>query len=82
MNVQRSKLISGGRLQIPAEIRRQLGLNEGDPVILEVVENELRVRHFDNALKRVQDRLRRYIPDGTLLSDELIADRQADAARE
>jgi antitoxin PrlF len=82
MNIHRSKLVDGGRLEIPADIRQQLGLNDGDPVILEVVDNELRVRNLTSALKRVQERLKPYAPEGMFLSDELIAERRAEAARE
>jgi AbrB family looped-hinge helix DNA binding protein len=44
MNIQRGKIVSGGRLQIPADLRKQLGIEEGDSVVMEVVNNELRVR--------------------------------------
>ena len=82
MNMQRGKFISGGRLQVPAEYRRQLGVRDGDAVIMELVDGELRVRPLREALSRVQDRLRAYVPQGVSLSDELIADRRAAAERE
>ncbi|HMU23193.1 MAG TPA: AbrB/MazE/SpoVT family DNA-binding domain-containing protein [Sphingorhabdus sp.] len=76
MNAQRGKLVSGGRLQVPADIRRALGLADGDPVLLRIVDGELHVRPVHNALSRVQARLRAHIPSGASLSDELIADRR------
>ena len=81
MNVQRGTLVSGG-LQVPDEIQRALGLAEGDAVTMRVIDGELRVVPVNNALARVRAELRRYIPEGVSLSDELIADRRAEAARE
>jgi len=82
MNSQRGKLVSGGRLQVPAEIRRALGLADGDPVLMRIVDGELHVRPLHNALSMVRSRLRAHIPHGVSLSDELIADRRQASERE
>ncbi len=84
MNSQRSKIISGGRIQVPADLRRSLGLEDGDTVIMEIKDNELRIRSQREAIRRVQELLKPYGPkDGeTLLSDELIADRRAESENE
>ena len=82
MNVERGKLVSGGRLQIPARVRRELGLKDGDAVLMETVKGELRVRPYRDVLAEVQKRLRAYIPEGVSLSNELIAYRRAEADRE
>lgn len=82
MNVQRGKIVSGGRLQLPAEIRRELGVEDGDHVVLELKDGELVVRPYREVLKRVRDRLRKYVSEGGSVVDELIAERRAEAARE
>lgn len=82
MNVQRGKLVSGGRLQLPAEMRRMLALADGDTVLLEIVDGEIHVRPLRDAVSRVQARLRKYVPADISLSEELIADRRAEAAGE
>jgi AbrB family looped-hinge helix DNA binding protein len=82
MNIQRGKLVSGGRLQLPAELRRELSLADGDTVLMEVVDGELHVRPLRDAVARVQARLRQFVPADVSLSDELIADRRAAADRE
>jgi antitoxin PrlF len=82
MNVERGKLVSGGRLQIPARVRQELGIGDGDAVSMEVVKGELRIRPYRDVLADIQKRLRKYVPEGVSLSDELIADRRAEAARE
>ena len=82
MNVQRGKLVSGGRLQLPVEVRRELSLSDGDAVLIEVVDGEIHVRPYRDALARVQTRLRKYVESGRSLSDELIAERRAAADNE
>jgi len=82
MNVQRGRLVSGGRLQLPAEMRKALSLGDGDTVLLEMVAGEIHVRPLRDAVSRVQARLRKYIPADVMLSDELIADRRAESDSE
>jgi antitoxin PrlF len=80
---QEARIVSGGRLQISSEFRRALGLKEGDHVVLEIDGGQLIVRPYREVIRRIQERLAPYAPtDGTLLSDELIADRRAEAERE
>lgn len=82
MNVQRGKLVSGGRLQVPADIRRELGLKDGDAVTMEVVDGKLQVRPYRAVIAEIQARMRKYLKPGVSLVDELIAERRAEAERE
>ncbi len=82
MNAERGRLVSGGRLQIPARLRRELQLKDGDAVIMETVDGELRIRAYRDVLADVRTRLRKYVPAGVSLAEELIADRRAEATRE
>jgi antitoxin PrlF len=82
MNVRRGKLVSGGRIQLPVELRRALSLNDGDTVLLEIVDGEIRVRPLRDVVARIQAQLRDYVPADIRLSDELIAERRAEAVRE
>jgi len=82
MNIQKGRLVSGGRLQLPADMRRALSLGDGDTVLLEIVDGEIHVRPLRDAVSRIQARLREYVPASDSLSEELIADRRAQAADE
>jgi antitoxin component of MazEF toxin-antitoxin module len=82
MNAYKGRIVSGGRLQIPADVRKQLGFVDGDDVRLEVADGELRVRSFKAALERVRAMVRHHVPDNVSLTDELMADRRTAAARE
>ena len=82
MQPQRVRIIEGGKLVIPAPMRRELGLTTGDTVVVDVADGELRVRSLPKAIARAQEILRRHVPEGTSLADELIADRRREAERE
>jgi AbrB family looped-hinge helix DNA binding protein len=82
MNAVRTKIGEGGRIVIPAEYRRALGLKVGDNVTLTLDDDELRLTTRRAAIKRAQRILRQYIPEGRMLSDELIAERRREAALE
>ncbi|TNC47721.1 AbrB/MazE/SpoVT family DNA-binding domain-containing protein [Rubellimicrobium rubrum] len=82
MPSQRVKIVEGGKLVIPAAFRREMGIAPGDTVVVELDAGELRVRSLSSAIRQVQARMRELNPEGRLLSDELIADRRAEAARE
>jgi bifunctional DNA-binding transcriptional regulator/antitoxin component of YhaV-PrlF toxin-antitoxin module len=82
MGVMGSRIQDGGRLVVPVELRRELGLQTGSDVVLDVVNGALRVRTMEQVVKDAQAMMRRYVPEGVSLVDELIADRRAEAARE
>lgn len=74
------KMMDGGRLVVPAAMRRALGLQTGDTVTLELDGDELRVRPAKSALKRLRDTLRGETETRGSVVDELIAERRQDAA--
>ncbi len=67
---------------IPAELRRALEIETGDEVILYFKDGELRLYTHAMAIERAQEFVRKYIPEGVNLADELIADRRREAAQE
>jgi len=80
MAAHRARITEGGRVVIPADFRRQLGLQTGSEVILEVTDGDLRIRSLQRAIERAQALVRRHVPEGVSLSEELIRERR-DAAR-
>ena len=77
-----TKLDSGGRIVIPAAMRKALNLEPGDDVQVALVDGALRIVGRDAAIARAQALVRKYIPGDVSLSDQLIAERRAEAARE
>ena len=78
----RTKLAEGGRVVIPAEFRRALGIQVGDELIVRLEKGEIRLLTLDRAIAQAQEAVRRYVPAGTSLVEELLADRREEAARE
>lgn len=78
----RTKVTEGGRIVIPAAVRKELGLAPGDEVLLQVEGGELRVFSQAHALRRLQERLREVAPRDASLVDELIAERRQETLRE
>ena len=76
------KIGMGGRLVIPAEHRKALGLKPGDDVLVRLQEGELRIVTLQQALTQAQALVRQYVPQGRSLVDEVIEDRRREAARE
>ncbi len=71
-----------GRVVIPASMRAELGFQRGGKVIARVVNGTVVLEPIDVAIRRAQEIIRKYIPDGTGIVDEFIAERHAAAELE
>ena len=79
--ILRAKVGPGGRVVIPVEFRRAMGVEEGDEVIVRLVDGEVRIATLEVSIRRAQAIVREHVPEGTSLVAELIAEREAEAAR-
>lgn len=75
-----TKMSEGGRVVIPVEIRRALGLSDGDTVLWELHGVVAHITTRQAQLREAQAMVRRMVPEGVSLVDELIADRRAENA--
>jgi AbrB family looped-hinge helix DNA binding protein len=82
MPTLKTRITEGGRIVIPAEYRKALGLQVGDEVMLTLDDGELRIMTIEASIRRAQEIVSRYVPEGRSLVDEFIAERRAEAARE
>ncbi len=83
METLRTTVDEGEGLTIPATLRDALRIKPGDTVVIETHGGELRIRSAQTAaLRRLQEFLRPHAPEGRYASDELIAERRAEAERE
>jgi|HubBroStandDraft_1064217.scaffolds.fasta_scaffold805240_1 AbrB family looped-hinge helix DNA binding protein len=78
----RTRIGAKGRLVIPAAMREALKMAEGEMLDLVVVDGELRIATMRERLRRAQERVRKYVPAGVSLADELSAERREAARHE
>ncbi len=78
----RMKMSGGGRVVIPVEIRRALEIKDGDTVVWELRDGVAVLTTRLAQLRKAQEMMKQLIPGDVLLSDELIAERRAENARD
>jgi len=70
-----------GRLVIPADLRRKLGLNDGDELVARDEDGRLVIERRSAVLTRIRRRLQA-LPAEVSLVDDLLAERRREAQRE
>ena len=73
-----SKSNAGGKVALPADLRREFGLKAGDVLVFERDGDVMLVRSHAAVIREAQAAVRRFVPVGVSLSDELLADRRAE----
>jgi AbrB family looped-hinge helix DNA binding protein len=74
------KMADGGRVVVPAEIRRALGLSDGDAVTWELRDGEARLIPRRERVRRAQALVSGQVPPAISLASQLLAERRAEAA--
>ena len=75
----RAIIDQGGRILIPAEFRRALGLAAGDSVELRMDAHGLRIRSLDGVVREAQERAVRWVSKGKSIVQDLIEERRREA---
>lgn len=81
-NVVRTKVTQGGRIVIPVEMRRRLGIEIGEDVNIALDGESLTILTQKESIRRAQALVDKFVPKNVSLVDELIADRRKEAADE
>jgi AbrB family looped-hinge helix DNA binding protein len=69
--------MEGGKLVIPAAMRRAMGIARGDTVVVELLsDSELRVRPLASAIREAQGIVRKSARQSRSLADELMCERR------
>jgi AbrB family looped-hinge helix DNA binding protein len=77
------RLEKSGRILLPAEWRRRLHVKPGQELIISMEDDRIQILGTRaEAIKRVQQRLRKYVSAGRMLSDELSDERRKKSASE
>lgn len=78
----RVRLAAGGRIVIPAEVRQELGVKEGDELILSKSDTGYRVSTIQQVVREAQAYFRQFKRDGESVVDEFLEERMEEAAKE
>jgi len=71
-----------GRVVIPVELRRELGIEPGETLMAHVESGRLVLERRGEILNRLRSELREATQPGTSMVDELLAERRREARRE
>jgi len=78
------RVAAGGRIVIPANVRKAMDIRDGELVTLQLEDGRLSIMSRREAIRRVQEYVRslpNFDSSGSMV-DELIAERRAEALRE
>jgi AbrB family looped-hinge helix DNA binding protein len=67
----RARINENGRIVIPFRIRRAMGLEPGDTVVIALEDGVLRMEPHRAKVRKVQEELKRFAKPGARASDEL-----------
>lgn len=77
-----AKVIAGGKVVIPADLRREFGIKDGDTVIFDTdPDGGLSIKTFDQVVRETQARARAIFGVGYSV-DQFLAERRADWGEE
>ena len=71
-----------GRVLLPADMRAAMGLQEGDVITAWLKDGEVRMHSHLHGLRKIQEQASSMAKGSVYASDELIAERRAEAAKE
>lgn len=77
-----ARVTEGGRIVIPASVRRQLNLSMGDEVVMLVKDSEVTLLSRAEALRRAQAIVASRVPRERSLVEELLAERRCEGQLE
>ena len=71
-----------GRLVIPVQFRRALGLTEGEGVMISIKNGHIEISLIDESIKKAQKKVKKYLRSDSDLVEMLFNDRKEEIANE
>jgi AbrB family looped-hinge helix DNA binding protein len=78
----RVKIDRGGRLVIPANFRKALGIQNGDEIVLHLEDDSIRLISQQEAIRKAQASVKKYTHSSGSLVENLIAERREESKNE
>lgn len=72
-----TRIGQGGRVVLPAELRTELGLRQGDAVVIEAERGRAILRPHAETVRAIQDKYRARWKGKTMSSEAFLAERRA-----
>lgn len=76
------RVSNGRRIVLPAEACARLNIRVGQTLVVDVATDGVRLQSAEQMLAEFRDELKRKLPVGTSLADELIVERRQEGLRE
>ncbi len=77
-----SRIDAAGRVVIPAALRKEAGIHEGDTLVFIPTRNGLEIKTYQQLMDEAQALFCQAAPADHVLSEEIIAERRAEAAND
>lgn len=81
MTVHHVRVFEGGKIVIPAALRKKYGFTAGKTLVINDDDEGVTLRSLDDAVAKAQAIMAKVAPPDRHLSSEIIAERRAEAAR-
>ncbi|MDE1917856.1 MAG: AbrB/MazE/SpoVT family DNA-binding domain-containing protein [Sphingomonadales bacterium] len=82
MSMHKDRLMAGGLMRLPTDLRKALGFDEGSTMLMSLEDGEIRIRSAGRVLRLIQQRLRPLSAPGRSPSETLIAERRTQVSRD
>ena len=76
------RIAAGGRIVIPAEVRQELGVKDGEEVLLTRDEEGFRITTYQKGIRRAQALFAQMKSEDRSSADDLLCERRVEAVRE
>jgi hypothetical protein len=78
----KARLELDGRVAVPQAFWRAVGIKENEAVMISIEGDAIRLMSLPASIRRAQELVRRFVPEGVSLVDELLAERREETKRE
>jgi bifunctional DNA-binding transcriptional regulator/antitoxin component of YhaV-PrlF toxin-antitoxin module len=76
------RVVEGGKIVLPAAIRRKYAFETGKTLVVDDGRNGITICSLDDAVAAAQGIMAKFVKPGVSLSEDLIADRKAELDHE
>jgi AbrB family looped-hinge helix DNA binding protein len=78
----KTKINKSGRFILPAKMRKALEIQPGDELVIRLESGSIRIIPLQQAITMAQKSVRKYVPEGVSLVEELLTERRDEVNRE